>query len=690
VTQLQQPTDTVAMKSVTTSDQSAAEMPVAVNRSVKTISEIEAWLGTPLFLVPQHPRTKVPMVAYTRETMETTQREEYRAMLEHGNVAVRLGEFSGGFCAIDFDDDQSLEEFLKVNPLLANSARWKGSRGAQVGVRILGDYPGPSQARHATDTVLSKKGEPIGRPLYEWRSTGNLSTVKGVHPSGREYQVLVANPPVVLEFDQINWPGGWPVPQFERADADTSGDVGAALIEKYGNACYLNTDGNVNGINERNWAGLYAEENRILYEPYEKEFYQYDHETGLWRTNTQARICELIAQRMLTVSRESGQITLEKLITQQKLKGIVGALTGIVERKDAFKAKGQFIHVANGIIRFADDGGGLIDPFSPEDYSRNQSPIAYDPKAECPRFLTDLTCWGVSDEDATLIQRWVGLALYGYNLPQRFLILEGMPAGGKGTLVRIIHQLVGAQNCYQLRTTQLDSRFELYRYIGKTLLIGPDVPRNFFNRESSLAVKALVGGDPLNPEAKGSNGGFDMLGTFNLVVTCNSRLKIRLEDDADAWRRRLLIVRYERPPVAKRIPDFDKVLLREEGSGILRWGIEGFVKLQAELAERGDFKLTPAQQERIDSLLQESDSLRMFVRTRVERSDGDNVTTSELVQAYVVFCSDQGWNPLPATIAERKAPDLMLEHWQAPKSNSLGGESGKSSRGWRNVRLTGG
>ncbi len=648
-------------------------------------NEIERWLGKPLFMVPCRPGTKVPMVKYTEETYESTQREVYQAMLERGNVAVRLGDFSGGFCAIDFDDDQSLEEFLKVNPLLETSARWRGRRGAQIGVRITGTFPGPCAVRHPTETV-EVDGKQVRRPLYEWRSTGNLSTVKGLHPSGCEYQVLVTNPPVTLEFSQIHWPEGWPVPQFNKA----VNDIHQSLVQKYGNAFYLNKDGNVNGINERYWAGLYAEENRILYEPCEKEFYQYDHETGLWMTSTQARICELIAQRILSVSRESGQITLEKLITQQKLKGIVGALTGIVERKDAFKAKGQFIHVANGIIRFADDGGVLIDPFSPEDYSRNQSPIAFDPKAECPRFLSELIYQAVSPEDADLIQRWMGLALYGYNLPQRFLILEGTPAGGKGTLVRIIHQLVGAQNCYQLRTSQLDNRFELYRYIGKTLLTGPDVPRDYFSRDGASTVKALVGGDPLNPEAKASNAGFNMLGTFNLVVTCNSRLRIRLEEDTDAWRRRLLIVLYERPPVAKRIPDFDKVLLRDEGSGILRWAIEGFVKLHAELAERGDFRLTPGQQERIDSLLQESDSLRMFVCNRIEPSDGDNITTSDLVQAYVVFCSDQGWNPLPATIVERKAPDLMLETWQVPKSNSLGGETGKSSRGWRNVRLTGG
>jgi P4 family phage/plasmid primase-like protien len=651
-----------------------------------TVSQIEAWLGTPLFLVPQHPRTKVPMVAYTRETMETTQREEYRAMLEHGNVAVRLGEFSGGFCAIDFDDDQSLEEFLKVNPHLKTSARWKGRRGAQIGVRIRGDYPGPSQARHATDTVLSNKGEPIGRPLYEWRPTGNLSTVKGKHASGCEYRVLVDNPPVVLEFSQINWPKGWPVPKTKEPLEEAG--IEQDLVDEYGQPYYLNDKSQVSGINERYWAGLYATEHEVLYEPGEERFYQYDENTGLWGHVTEASIRESIATRILGLAKASGSLPMEKQIAQQKLKSTVGALMGIAERREAFKKKRQFIHAANGIITFGENGKVLFGPFSPVDYSRNQSPIAFDPEAKCPRFLNELLYPAVSHEDADLIQRWVGLALLGYNLPQRFLILDGTAGGGKGSLVRIVQELVGLQSCIQLRTSQLESRFESFRYLGKTLLTGPDVPGDFMNQKGASVVKALVGGDPLTGEGKGLNGDFQMYGTFNIIMTCNSRLRIRLEEDTNAWRRRLLIVRYERPPTTKRIPDFDKVLLREEGPGILCWAIEGFVKLQAELAERGDFKLTPAQQERIDSLLQESDSLRMFVRTRIERSDGDNVTTSELVQAYAVFCTDQGWNPLPTTVVERKAPDLMLEHWQAPKSNSIVDEGKRSSgRGWRNVRL---
>ena len=40
----------------------------------------------------------------------------------------------------------------------------------------------------------------------------------------------------------------------------------------------------------------------------------------------------------------------------------------------------------------------------------------------------------------------------------------------------------------------------------------------------------------------------------------------------------MLIVRYENPPPAKRILDFHVPLLREEGSGILRWALAGFVR----------------------------------------------------------------------------------------------------------------
>ena len=126
--------------------------------------------------------------------------------------------------------------------------------------------------------------------------------------------------------------------------------------------------------------------------------------------------------------------------------------------------------------------------------------------------------------------------------------------------------------------------------------------------------------------------------------------------------------------------------MREEGSGILRWGLAGFAKLLVELETLGDFALTPAQEARVDSLLAESDSARVFLTEKLGKSVGTDVTSEELNEAYAEFCSDKGWNPLPITIFERQLPDLMLEIFQSNKSQSIVRDS-KSKRGYRNVRF---
>ena len=459
------------------------------------------------------------------------------------------------------------------------------------------------------------------------------------------------------------------------------------LEQIYGRPFYISGGGKVTGINERFWAGLYARENTLLFDSEDRCFYRYEAECGLWRLLTPETIRESISGRILEISRESDAWTLEIQITQNRLNAVVSALKGIVERSGAFRGRHSYIHVGNGVVRFTADNDIEFGGYSPTDYSRNQSPLNFDPQAECPRFLNEFLLPSVSREDADLVQRWAGLALFGYNLPQRFLILDGTSNGGKGTLVRIIQSLVGIENTCQLRTDQLYERFEIFRFRAKTLLIGSDVPGDFLMTKGASMLKPLVGGDPLSPECKGTTVDTQIFGTFNIVMTCNARLRVRLEGDVGAWRRRLLIVRYERPAVEKRILDFDRVLLAEEGAGILRWALAGFVKLQQEFADTGDFVLTKGQLARIDSLLNESESLRLFVSESLEAAPGCDVTGSEHVQSYAEFCADHGWSPLPVTVVESQLTNLMVDVFKVAKSHSIARDGKKSNRGWRGVRI---
>ena len=340
------------------------------------------------------------------------------------------------------------------------------------------------------------------------------------------------------------------------------------------------------------------------------------------------------------------------------------------------------------MIVFTEEGV-RFEPFSPRFCSRNRSPVSYNAAATCPRFLNELLLPAVREDDALLLQKMAGQFMLGINLVQRFVILDGLQKRGKTAFSNVMQMLVGRENVTQLRTKHLHERFEIFRLLRKTLLVGVDVNEDFMSTDGATAVKGLVGGEWFDAEQKGGNGSFPIQGHFNAIITSNCRLRVRLQGDIGAWHRRLLIVRYEAPPPKKTIPDFAELLIREEGSGILNWALEGLALLLRDVDATGDVWLSERQIAIVDSLLAESDSVRVFLKENVERSADATVTVSELVQGYAEFCPERGWDPLPITTIHRQLESLMLELFQVCRSNSVA-RGGKSQKGFRGVALKGG
>jgi phage/plasmid-associated DNA primase len=178
------------------------------------------------------------------------------------------------------------------------------------------------------------------------------------------------------------------------------------------------------------------------------------------------------------------------------------------------------------------------------------------------------------------------------------------------------------------------------------MLSGKDVRGDFLQTDGAHVLKALVGHDLLSAERKNSNSEFQLRGEFGIAVSCNSRLRVKLDGDVDAWRRRLLIVRYEKPKPKERILDFAKVLLAEEASGILRWMVDGAIMHLRECDTVGDYRLSDEQEGRVDQLLAESDSIRHFLIERIQPAKGSDLATGEIVSAYFDYCSEKGWDSL--------------------------------------------
>lgn len=465
-------------------------------------------------------------------------------------------------------------------------------------------------------------------------------------------------------------------------------DPGMWLLRRFGDAFETSIDRHTGedvivDFNFHYWAGRFAFETLVVYEPCADQFYCYDEGRGLWRWITEADLRQRIAAYLLEQARRFNQFILKQRRSQDRLASMVTVLRAETERRDAFRRNGKVIHLANGMLHLDAQPPELRD-FSPHYFSLHQCPVPFEAAALCPRFLGELVLPSMSPEDAALLQLMGGLYLTGRNNWQKMLILSGTGGAGKGTIARIVQGLVGMENVKQLRTRLLDERFELDNLDQASLLVGSDVDGDFLSCRGAKVIKALTGGDPLTMETKGGRKR-DILGEHNVLITCNDRLRVRLDGDESAWKRRLLLIEFHRS-AGRQIDDFDRVLLGEEGSGILNWFLVGALRLRR-LSESGRrFPLTEVQEDRIDALLAESDSLRLFVKRRIDREEDASLTADEILIAYENFCANQNWTALPKHRFEQQLGPLMMEFHRAGKRNDISRGS-SIKRGFKHVRL---
>jgi hypothetical protein len=159
------------------------------------IAHILALIG-PAVLLPWPGRSKGDRKKWGHLQLTDMAEASYMATLKRaGNIGVVLGGVSQGLVTIDFDQDQYVDTFLGVNPMLANTLRTRGRRGCNIWLRCSTDYP-------RTHKLKYESGAEIG----EWRADGSQTIISGIHPDGMPYQFLVEQPVVTISYDAITWP----------------------------------------------------------------------------------------------------------------------------------------------------------------------------------------------------------------------------------------------------------------------------------------------------------------------------------------------------------------------------------------------------------------------------------------------------------------------------------------------------
>lgn len=431
-------------------------------------------------------------------------------------------------------------------------------------------------------------------------------------------------------------------------------------------------------------AAIFAEENLIFREPQFGCFFRYEEEKGVWTAITDDSLLMELDQLVLRLAQDACLPHLEtsRLRKRSLLNDLVGLLKGLVEQRDVFESRLPLIVAANGVLR-PDDDGFVFTEHHPAYYARHVSPIAYDPKAACPDFEAKLEYWLPDAVDRRMVQAVAAMWLLGHNLTQSIVLFHGEGQTGKSTLLAILRGLVGRHNCCELRTAHLGTRFEMFNYLNKSLLIGSDVPGDFLCKDGAEALKKLTGEDLISVEKKYGDT-MEMIASLNVGITSNSKLRVKLQDDAEAWRRRLVIMEFTAPKPTKPEPKLGHRLLTEEGSGILNWALGGIHTLV-----ENEWKLPMADKHRlaVQDLLEASDSLGSFLRKGVEFSDESSVSTEELCSGYRRYCLSRRWETVASV--ERQMKSAVEDQLGISQSHDL--KRGASvCRGFRGLRLKGG
>ena len=280
--------------------------------------------------------------------------------------------------------------------------------------------------------------------------------------------------------------------------------------------------------------------------------------------------------------------------------------------------------------------------------------LDYDPDFDAPRpvnwhhFLQQLFSDDV--QSVELLQDWFGYCLTGDTSQHKMLLIVGPPRSGKGTIARVLTQLVGSGNVGGPTTSSLAGPFGLQPLIGKSLAIVSDA--RFSGDSIQTVVERLLcisGEDTLTIDRK-HLGSVTMKLPTRLVFLTNELP--RMNDASGALASRFMMLRLIRSFYGYEDREITRKQLAEL-PGIINCAIDGWLRLR----ERGAF----VQPESVEDAIRETKDLASpvgaFVREQCVVGAGRRIRVDDLYEAWKTWCVQDGRSG--ATTRQRFGKDLM-------------------------------
>ncbi len=458
---------------------------------------------------------------------------------------------------------------------------------------------------------------------------------------------------------------------------------------------YKRKDGELAGLNLHFFAKLAACHLPVKFVPEVNGFYLFDSSTTTCAPANSTKMAKLLKDMLFEYGARQEIAGIDKLVSTSTLSELQTLLRMEVEEQGFFDRSNRsapVIHAENGFLRPESDNScwqlaEKDEAVERELHSCHRLQVAFDPSAECPEFMRFLQDGGLSEEDQFVLQSYLGQAQLGRNRDNSILLVNGDGGNCHRQLLTLIRRIIGEGGIAFLPHGSFGVRKIYQEILGRHLAMASEVPPEYLITCGSETVLSLTGNDPIRLETRGGNENFYIEGEYPVILFSNQRLRLSLQGDKEAWRRRLLSISFAQTDHGKENQESCQQtveLLQQEQSGILNWMLAGALEV---LKNNGLIPRSKEQIRAIDDILEEADSVQVFCTEILTKADSsDTVTCLDLQTAYVSYCLGRHWTPLAKHQAGGLLQQTLFRLFRIPQATDIT-RDGTSKRGYRRLKI---
>lgn len=244
--------------------------------------------------------------------------------------------------------------------------------------------------------------------------------------------------------------------------------------------------------------------------------------------------------------------------------------------------------------------------------------------------------WPDDQQSKDCLAESVGYMLTDDTSQQKMFLLAGAKRSGKGTILRVIEQLVGQHNKVSPSLNSIGTQFGLQPLIGKRIAMISDARLSYKSDQAAIIENLLriTGEDTVSIDRKHRESWNGKLTSRFLMAT--NELP-NFSDASSALASRFIIFRFTRSFYGQEDTTLTDRLLSEL-PGILMWALDGLMRLR----KRGKLIQPDSALDMVQELDEMTSPIGMFIDDCCIIGEAETVLMDNIYDAWLSWCESQG------------------------------------------------